>query len=159
MKKIIFLLFIALLSLPSVTAVAGEINVLDIHCKSGENISIMLTDNPVVRFVDFDLFVKTDKNEVCFPSEEVERFTYRNVDPSKIDPTVISDMLLRFENESLMISNLAPLAKVSAFNLEGMLVCSAVTDTMGNAVLQFTEMSSGVYIVKTPSVSFKILKP
>lgn len=156
MKKILLLL---LFVLPAVKVIAEDINAMKIHCKSGEDVIILLPDNPVVRFEGYDLVIKTIKNVVNFPSDEAERFTYLSVDPSKIDSTVISDVLFAFGNDTLSVFNLAPQVKVSIHTLDGILLSSAVTDTNGNAVLGLSGQSSSMYIVSTPYVSFKLLRP
>lgn len=158
MKRKLITLCLLMLSV-AVWASTDDINALRIHCKSGEDVTILLDENPVVRFQDFDLVISTDLNVVTFPSEQAEKFTYVVVDPTGISSPTLSDVLFSFGKESVKVSNLAAQTHVSIYMVDGRLISSAVTDSSGSAVLPLPEQSATVYIVKTPSLSFKLSRP
>ncbi|MDE6652859.1 MAG: hypothetical protein K2K37_00520 [Muribaculaceae bacterium] len=137
----------------------GDINALRIHCRSGENVTILLDDDPLVRFENLDLVIATDKNVLNFPSAEAEKLTYVSADPGGISSTVLPDALFTFGEESLKIANLATDTSVAIYTVDGKLISSAITDGHGNATLTLPGQSASVYIVQTPSVSFKIRRP
>lgn len=143
----------------STRASTGDINALRIHCRSGENVTILLDENPVVRFENLDLVIATDKNVLNFPSEEAEKLTYVSADPGGISGAVLPDALFTFGEESLKVANLAPYTSVAIYTVDGKLISSAITDGNGNATLTLPGQSASVYIVQTPSVSFKIRRP
>ncbi len=64
-----------LLSAAAAQASYEDINALRIHRKSGEDVTILLDDNPVVRFEDGDIVVATHTNVVNYPSADVVKFT------------------------------------------------------------------------------------
>lgn len=143
----------------STGASPGDINALRIHCRSGENVTILLDENPVVRFENLDLVIATDKNVLNFPSAEAENLTYVSVDPGGISSAVLPDAMFTFGEESLKVANLTPDTYVAIYTVDGKLISSATTDGNGNASLTLPGQSASVYIVQTPSVSFKIRRP
>lgn len=158
MKRKFITLCLLMLSV-AVWASTDDINALRIHCKSGEDVTILLDENPVVRFQDFDLVVSTDLNVVAFPSEQAEKLTYVHVDPFSTNSGVLSDALFNFGKEYLKVANLAAQTHVSIYTVDGRLISSAITDKNGSAVLPLPEQSATVYIVQTPSLSFKLSRP
>lgn len=143
----------------SAWASPGDINALRIHCRSGENVTILLDQDPLVRFEGLDLVIATDMNVVNFPSEEAEKLTNVSVDPGGISGAMLPDALFTFGEESLKVANLAPGISVAIYTVDGKLISSAITDGSGNASLTLPGQSASVYIVQTPSVSFKIRRP
>lgn len=134
-------------------------NALRIHCKSGEDVTILLEENPVIRFQDSDVVISTDHNAVSLPSDEAERLTYVNVDPTGISSAVLPEALFTLGRESLTVANLDPQTLVAIYTVDGRLISSATTDLNGSAVLSLPAQSSSVYIVRTPSLSFKLIRP
>ncbi|MDE7118212.1 MAG: hypothetical protein K2O61_06180 [Bacteroidaceae bacterium] len=154
-------LFSVCLLLFSVAAQASneDINALRIHGRSGENVTILLDDNPVVRFEGSNLVVTTHMNVVNYPSADVVKFTYVSVDPTDVHNPNLLGMVFSFEKESLNVANLTPQTNVSIYAVDGRLICSAMTDANGCASLRLPDLSASVYIVKTSSVTFKIFRP
>lgn len=148
-----------LLSSVAVLASPEDINALRIHGKSGENVTILLDEKPVVRFDGYDLVVTTHMNVVNYPSADVVKFTYVNVDPTDVRKPDMLGTVFSFEKESVKMTNLAPQSHVSVYTVDGRLISSAMTDSNGCASLKLSEQSASVYIVKTSSVTFKILRP
>lgn len=159
MKKLFLLFFGVLFALQVFHTTAADINALRIHCKSGEDVTILLDDSPVVRFDNLNLVITTDNNVVNIASEDARKITYVSVDPDGINSTEMPDAVFSFGKESLNIRNLAPNTSVSIYTVDGRLVSSAVTDAYGNALLSLPGQSATVYIVKTPTVSFKFCRP
>ncbi len=148
-----------LLSSVSSWASTGDINALRIHCRSGEDITMMLDEYPIVRFDSNDLVITTSKSEVNLMSDDVLKFTYAHVATSGTGNQNLSDVMFFFEKEYMKVTNLAPATNVTVYTVDGMLISSAVTDRNGNASLRLPESTNSVYIVKTSSLTFKIRRP
>lgn len=159
MKKIVFLLFGALIALSAVCASSAEINALRVFCKSSADVTIMLDEAPVVRFDNLNLVISTTNNEVSIPSDEALKISYLNVDPDGIISQTMSEPMFFFGKESLNVSNLAPQASVSIYTVDGRLISSATTDADGKASLSLPARSATVYIVRTPGFSLKLYRP
>ena len=159
MKKLLLALFGMTVIFPTIRAFSSEINALRIHCKSGEDVTILLDENPVVRFNDLNLVISSEKNEISFPSDQALKLTYLNVGSDGISSVEMPDVIFSFGKQSLNIMNLDPLTSVSIYTVDGRLVSSGVTDDHGCATLSLPGQSVAVYIVHTPNVSFKLRRP
>lgn len=148
-----------LLSSVAVAAPDEGINALRIHGKSGESVTILLDERPVVRFEGNDLVVATHMNVVSFPSADVVRFTYASVDPEGVRAPGVPGMACSFEKDFVRMANLSPRTRVSVYTADGRLVSSAMTDGGGRVSLKLPERSASVYVVKTSSATFKIARP
>lgn len=158
MKKNLLLLLAVFLALPELAS-SADLNALRIHCKSGEDVIILLDSSPVVRFDDLNLIISSDHNVLNLQSEEALKFIYENIAPDGIGKADISDVVFNFGKEKLTINNLTPQISISIFTIDGLLVSSAITDNNGNATLSLPSQSSTVYILQTPNFSFKLLRP
>lgn len=140
---------------------SGTISALKIHCKSGEAVTVLLGERPQVTFSNNDLVLTTQTNVVCYPADEVLKFTYLNEDEviTGISQAHSSGSVFSFADEGLQVKHLAPESVVSVYTVDGKLLLSAQTDAQGSATLQLPEVAGGVYVVKTPSVTFKLRKP
>lgn len=148
-----------LLLFVAVSASNEEVNALRIHGKSGENVTILLDEKPVVRFDGYDLVVTTHMNVVSYPSADVVKFTYVSVAPDGIRTPGLLDTVFSFEKESVRMANLSPQTRVSVYTVDGRLISSAMTDSSGCASLRLPRQSASVYVVKTSTVTFKIFRP
>lgn len=140
-------------------ASSEEINALRIHSKSGKNVTILLDENPVVRFEGNDLVVTTHMNVVNYSSADVVKFTYVSVSPDDVRTPNLLGTVISFEKESVKVANLAPQTLVSVYTVDGKLISSATTDSKGCASLKLPEQSASVYIINAPSLTFKIRRP
>ena len=148
-----------LLSSMAASASAGGINALMIHGKSGEKVTILLDEKPVVRFDGDGLVVSTHMNVVNYASADVVKFTYVSVDPAGVGNPDILGAVFSFGKDFVRVENLAPHVRVAVYAVDGKLLSSAMTGSNGAASLNLPEPASSVYVVKTPSSTFKITRP
>lgn len=148
-----------LLSSMAASASAGGINALMIHGKSGEKVTILLDEKPVVRFDGDGLVVSTHMNVVNYASADVVKFTYVSVDPAGVGNPDILGAVFSFGKDFVRVENLAPHVRVAVYAVDGKLLSSAMTGSNGAASLKLPEPASSVYVVKTPSSTFKITRP
>lgn len=128
---------------------AEILNALRLHKASGEEVTILLKERPVVTFVSNDLVVTTQSNEVSYPSADIMKFTYEAVE--------YSDGLSHLGDE-LQVAHLTPATEVAVYTLDGKCVATATTDAKGAASISLSGQPAAVYVVKTSSVTFKIRK-
>lgn len=140
---------------------SGTISALKIHCKSGDAVTILLGERPLVTFANNDLMLTTQTHVVCYPADEVLKFTYLDEDEviTGIGQAHQSGSVFSFVDENLQVKHLVPESAVSVYTVDGKLLVTAQTDAQGSATLALPEVAGGVYVVKTPSVTFKLRKP
>ena len=118
---------------------AEILNALRLHKASGEEVTILLKERPVVTFVSNDLVVTTQSNEVSYPSADIMKF-------------------ISFLGDELQVAHLTPATEVAVYTLDGKCVATATTDAKGAASISLSGQPAAVYVVKTSSVTFKIRK-
>lgn len=133
-------------------------NALKIHTKSGDDITILLEELPIVTFLGEDVVVATHLNEIHYSASEVTKFTYANVDISGIDENKKIGTLFIWEENDLKAFNLSPQTKVSLYTIEGKLVAFGTTNDKGYIHLPLTTVANSVYILKSEPITFKIYK-
>ena len=140
-------------------AASGTYVALKIHCKSGADVIILLDERPKVTFDNNDLVIATQTRMVNYPAEEVLKFTYLDELPVHVDNVTQSGMVFSFDDNKLMVQHLAPNAAVTVCAVNGRILASGQSDAQGRVSLPLPEVPGGVYVVKTPSVTFKLRKP
>ena len=128
------------------------LNALRLHKASGEEVTILLKERPVVTFVSNDLVVTTQSNEVSYPSADIMKFTYEAVEYSGVNGLAQSGSLISFLGDELQVAHLTPTTEVAVYTLDGKCV------TKGAASISLSGQPAAVYVVKTSSVTFKIRK-
>lgn len=140
-------------------AASGTYVAMKIHCKSGADVIILLDERPKVTFDNNDLVIATQTRVVNYPAEEVLKFTYLDELPAHVDNVTQSDMVFSFDDNKLMVQHLDPNAAVTVCAVDGRILASGQSDAQGRVSLTLPEVPGGVYVVKTPSVTFKVRKP
>lgn len=133
-------------------------NVLRIHTKSSDDITILLEELPIVTFWGEDIVVATHMNEIHYSASEVTKFTYASVDISGIEENKKIGTLFIWEENDLKAFNLSPQTKVSLYTIEGKLVAFGTTNDKGYIHLPLTTIDNSVYILKSEPITFKIYK-
>lgn len=151
-KFVLLILFIAS------SLLAFSENALKIHTKSGDDITILLEELPIVTFLGEDVVVATHLNEIHYSASEVTKFTYANVDISGIDENKKIGTLFIWEENDLKAFNLSPQTKVSLYTIEGKLVAFGTTNDKGYIHLPLTTVANSIYILKSEPITFKIYK-
>ncbi len=158
MKRKLLSVCLLLSSLAAMASSEG-VNALMIHGKSGEKVTILLDEKPKVRFQGNDLVVTTHMNVVNYASDDVVKFSYVSVDPNDVSNPGLLGVVFAFDKGAVRMQNLPPYVRVSVYTVDGKLISSSMTDSKGCASLNLPESVASVYIVKTPSSTFKISRP
>lgn len=159
MKKVLFMFIGMILTFPVAWGSSGDGTAIKIHCKSGDDVIIMLDEHPEVYFNFLDLTISTDNNVIYIQSAEAKKITYLNAGTDGLVTPGVPDAVFSFDKESLSVRNLSPLTEVSVYTIDGRLVSSATSDADGNATICLPVRSASVYIIKTPFISFKLRRP
>lgn len=148
-----------ILTFPVAWASSGDGTAMKIHCKSGDDVIILLDEHPEVYFNFLDLTISTDNNVIYIPSHVAMKITYLKGGTDGLTSPGLHDAVFSLDKESLNVRNLSPLTEVSVYRIDGRLVSSATCDADGNATICLPVRSASVYIIKTPFISFKLLRP
>lgn len=154
MRKLLFVLFAALFSVPMFSQ-----NTLTIHQKSGVQISFGFDDKPVITYTDNDLVLKTTKTVVQYPLESLLKLTFNDAETA-VKPVLKEGKkpALVLDSYAVNISGAKSGVEVTVFSADGKSVNSYKTSPDGNVSFSIADLTEGVYIIKSENLSVKILK-
>lgn len=160
-KQISRLLLLGLMALPMTLSAEETVKAKYIVLEQGDQqtVEFSLSDAPVLSFKDDSLVVACNGDELVVP---LQGLTYRFEDKeltgikSITNATPSSNEGFAFSHGQ--VSGLSKGGKVSVYTADGVKVIESSADSNGNVDLQLNQLPKGLYIIKTPAKSFKILK-
>lgn len=169
MKKISFIGLIALtLSFIPLSGFAQTVQERIITClvlteTNGTTTEFALESFPVITIEDNNLVITHNGNQLTTALTGVQdyRFIEKKVTagissvPSN-DPKNASNTP-QFSFSNAEVSGLKAGAKVAIYNLNGTQISSVTADGEGRVALDFSSLPKGVYILRTPTKSFKFM--
>lgn len=149
--KLRLLLFLSLMVV--LPAFADEANLV-IRQKGGSETVLLLSANPVLTFKDEDMIVTSDVSSFIIPLDLIDSYGAAN------DVTSIHHITQghpEYKNGSVVFSGLSQGSEVSIYKADGTLVFSHYADASGYAAVSVSNLPKGVYIVRAPNSSIKII--
>lgn len=125
--------------------------------KSGAKVTFQMDSQPKTLFSDNQLVIKTNTTEVSYPRESIIRYTYENL-ASGIDDAKQDGIDYDASQSKLSFAQLKAGEKVEIYSTDGSLMKSVKADKEGKLTVSLSELTKGVYVVKSSSSNFKILK-
>lgn len=161
MRKKRFLLCLSLtvfFNLLQLNASAQENNV-NFLLKDNGLITFALAENPVITYSDYAVTVTYSGGTVEYQMSDIQRVTIGEYSEDGVkEPAANSKGNLNFESGTFYLSGFAPGVLVSVYNLNGVLVKSRTIAEDGTLEISTNELSSGIYIIKTSSLTYKFNK-
>ena len=154
MKQLVSLLGAVLMSIP----LMGQ-NTLTIQQKDGRQFNYGFEDKPVITYTDSALVLKTAKTELSFPLSALDKLSFTDIE-TVVAPVKESksDGQLTLENYEVSISGAEPGAEVSVVGADGKKLASYKTDASGCVSFSIAQLPQGIYVIKSESLTCKILK-
>lgn len=141
MKKIILFALLAL------GCAAGHAqNTLHIWQQTGEVVSYDFLEKPRITYADTNLILTTTKVQVEFPLSSVRKFTF------DVDMIMIDDAI------GTVRATLKDEGSLSIYTLGGVLVKTVPAEAGGRHTYSLDELPAGVYVVKSKTTSYKVVK-
>lgn len=134
-------LLLSCLSLWLGTLTASAQNTLNVHQKDGTVVRYAFSEKPTVTYTAEGIHLVTTKVEVDYPMENLEKWTFSEVDYSGID-----------EIRTDGITD-----EVFVYSLGGTLV-KTVSPTDGAATFSIADLPAGIYVIKNGNATYKITK-
>ena len=153
MKRILLCFTAALLMCPVFSQ-----NTLTIHQKDGQQFSFGFADKPVITYTDTDLVLKTTRTELQYPLAQLAKFTFTDVEDAVISIKDDKAVQLELDNYAVNITGAKPGIMVSVTGIDGKSLAVYKTDADGSVTFSISELPEGIYIIKTESLTCKILK-
>ncbi len=121
---------------------------LVITTNSGTVAEFFVADSPVITYQDNLLVVKDASQTISVEAADVASFDFLS-GGSGVDAIDVNGPTL---------SGLQPGTPVDVYNFDGQKVASFITDDSNSVSVGMRDLAPGLYIISTPSASFKIQK-
>ena len=141
---------------------AEVVKYLIVWNNDGSFVSFPLEERPRV-VCDYEMqTVKctTSKKEVSFPMDEVHKYTlHANLDElMSVEDAVAEEGSFYGDANSFIFDHFKPGSNVSVYTIDGMMMHSYEIDNDGRLTISTAGWAAGVYLIKTESVTYKVIK-
>ena len=132
----------------------------------GSRYAYALAEHPVVTYSDGELLLETNAQQVSYSAAEVRKFTFSLADIScdgELPPaTGVSSLECQqqfsLQQGDVHFSGCRTGSPICIYTLDGKLLQRVTADANGNARLVTGAYPGGVYIIKTETITHKIIK-
>lgn len=122
------------------------------------------SDRPRITYDDGMLVVTSDQGVFSYQHEQVSKITFSdNEIPIETGISAVSRQpdtqhWDRLSADEVLMQGMKPDDKLRIYTPEGRMVKSYTVSTQGELTIKLSELPSGIYILKTNSISFKYIK-
>ena len=128
--------------------------------KNGQRIDLLLSEKPNVQFNEGSLKFVTSGTAIEYNASDVKEFTLEAISPTGINNFSADDKdcVITQSGNTLSVSGAEPYAKFYLYTAGSMLVSTYVANGNGTLSMSLDQLGQGVYILKTASTTFKVMK-
>ena len=155
MKKRSFILIMAILFLPSLMTAAAE-KYLVLTRNNTEVAKFSLNDAPVITFSGGNLVVTCNGEEKLSTSMEGLKNSFESVETGIQDIKSDDPAKPRFLFGEAIFEGLKSGDQITVYTLDGKAVSHTTANANGSATINISNLGKGIFILCTPSQSFKI---
>lgn len=133
---------------------------LNVHMMDGQVVTFLLDQEPVTKFEQGQLILQTSGDApIIYLLENVRKYTYEGL-PEGIDAPVVAPgtILIRQNNEMMVIDGLPDKANVAVYNVDGKLLFTQQATGGQSTSILMTAYPAGNYIINAGGASFKFVK-
>ena len=131
----------------------------------GSRTAYALGEHPVVTYSNGKLLLTTQQQQVAYAASDVHKFTISPSDitcegqqPPTTGISTPQQPQLRIHNGDIHFSGNRACSPINVYTLDGKLLHTTTTDDAGNATISIASHPAGVYIIKTETITHKIIK-
>ncbi len=160
MKKLLPLLAALLMVSAAWAQDEQPVQKLNVHMMDGSVVTFLLDQEPVTKFEPGQLILQTSGDApIIYLLENVRKYTYEGL-PEGIDAPVVAPgtILIRQNNEMMLIDGLPDQANVAVYNVDGKLLFTQQATGGRSTSILMTAYPAGNYIINAGGASFKFVK-
>ena len=132
----------------------------------GSRYAYALDQHPVVTYSNGELHLSTSQEEITYPADDVHKFTFSLSDitdegqkpPTTQVSSIELDAQISLQQGDIHFASCRAGSPISLYTLDGKLLQAVEADANGNARLATDSYPAGVYIIKTETITHKIIK-
>ena len=129
-----------------------------IEMKTGEKIEYFLTDTPQLKHNDERVLLTTKKTNVEYETSRIAKVYFSESVNSGIKDLKTSETVIQLSPESIHFSGFSPNESIQILSLNGNVYRSLSVSNDGSLTISLSDLSIGVYIIKSTNQSFKITR-
>ena len=129
-----------------------------VEMKTGEKIEYFLTDTPQLKHNDESVLLTTKKTNVEYETSRIAKVYFSESVNSGIKDIKISDTVIQLFPESIHLIGFSPNESIQILSLNGKVYRSLSVSNDGSLTISLSDLSIGVYIIKSTNQSFKITR-
>lgn len=135
-------------------------NAIVVHQVDGSATAFAFSEQPVITYNKEDLVLTTKNITVQYPLAMLRKIAVEGQADiiTSIEDTPIVDYSFTFTNEGTSVQGEEPGTPFYVFDTKGMKIAQGNIDAQGKANIPTTTLSPGIYIIKTQSTSFKVMR-
>ena len=156
--KRIFLFAVTVLWM-TLSALAGEQNVVAIYPLDGQKALFAFADQPEVTYTTTDLVLTTTKTSVHYPLAQLKKIQFETANGEEGIDEVLVDKRISFREGSIVITGGDPNSLVTIYTISGTAVAQYRLDGSGDGVIPTRGLSGNAYILSNGSLTFKFMQP
>lgn len=126
--------------------------------KDGTVSQFALRDAPVVTYEGSNLVVSCGEQQLSTDMADISNIKFEEQEVDGISPLQDLEPQVHFSFEQASFCGLKAQSVVRVYTLDGKVLANIHADTEGNAHLDLRTLARGIYIVRTPTHSYKIKK-
>ena len=160
MKKLLPLLAALLMVSAAWAQDEQPVQKLNVHMMNGQVVTFLLDQEPVTKFEPGQLILQTSGDApIIYLLENVRKYTYEGL-PEGIDAPVVAPgtILIRQNNEMMLIDGLPDKANVAVYNVDGKLLFTQQATGGQSTSIVMSAYPAGNYIINAGGASFKFVK-
>jgi len=160
MKKLLPLLAALLMVSTAWAQDEQPVQKLNVHMMDGQEVTFLLDQEPVTKFEPGQLILQTSGDApIIYLLENVRKYTYEGL-PEGIDAPVVAPgtILIRQNNEMMVIDGLPDKANVAVYNVDGKLLFAQQATGGQSTSIVMSAYPAGNYIINAGGASFKFVK-
>ena len=152
--------YLVLLLFISFSTLLFSQNTLIIHQKDGQQFSYGFDEKPFITYGDSSLIVSTTNTRVYYYLELVDKFTF-TFDGSEAgidDVAEVKSPSVNLDSYVIKITGAKANIPVSIIGSDGRVLNTFKTDEEGTVSFNISELSEGIYVIKSEGLTCKIQK-
>lgn len=137
---------------------------LIVWLRNGERNLFHLSEHPVVSYADEMFTLKTNQTEASYPTSTVRKFTLVDGEPEEEPEVAVRDVRenaksdLHYGEGTVEMTGGKPHSRVLVYAVDGKLVDTMQTDAEGRLTFSVNQYPAGTYIIKSETITYKIIK-
>ena len=131
----------------------------------GSRTAYAFGQHPVVTYTNGELLLTTTQQQVAYAAADVRKFTFSASDiscdaqpPTSVASPIELSLQFSLQQGNVHFSGCRAGSTIIVYTLDGKQMQTVTTDETGNATIDIASYPAGVYIIKTETITHKIIK-